>query len=566
MRQVLGATLVAMLGLSIHVVGCANGNQASTMTGGGGTGAQGGAGDGGGGASGGTGGQACATEVCDGVDNDCDGEVDEGCDCLAGDTEACYSGPAGTEGVGPCKGGTRSCDPATNQFGPCTGEVLPAAAEVCDGLDNDCNGVVDDGIPDLVCGVGACMATAPACVNGAPGTCVPNQPTQELCDGLDNDCDQLVDESFPQDGMTCDTGSQGICAAGIMKCVGSAPVCVANQTATDEACDGLDNDCDGVVDNNIPGTGGDCTTGAAGVCGPGKITCQGGVVDCFSIVPSSPETCDGLDNDCDGQTDENNPGGGGMCDTGQLGACAQGTLNCMAGTLKCTPNGQAQAEVCDGADNNCDGQVDEGNPGSGQACSCGGTTVCSGGQLFCQGCTKEVDCNNGLDDDGDGGVDCADSQCALGCNPNVPQCGAGERLLVLSSADVPKAISDNATVTSTMAFSEVGVVKRVVVQLSITHTWDGDLSLTLKSPGNVSVDLSSGNGSSGDNYTGTIFNDGCTPVTGGSPPYAGCYGPEQPLSAFMNKPLNGAWSLQVADGAVGDTGQLTSWTLAMCVQ
>jgi len=567
MRHLLDATLVAMMGFSLHLVGCANATQPDLTTGGGGSTSDGGGGaGGGGGGTGGTGGSDCVAEVCDGADNDCDGEVDEGCECLPGDTEACYTGPMGTENVGLCKGGTRACDPATNKFGPCTGEVLPAAAEACDGKDENCNGQIDDGLADLVCGIGACAATAPACVNGLPGTCVPGQPTQEICDGLDNDCDQLTDEAFPQDGMACDSGLLGICMAGIMKCVSSMPVCVPNQMAVEELCDDLDNDCDGTVDNNIAGTGGDCSTGAPGVCGPGKITCQGGQVDCFSVVPASPEICDGLDNDCDGMADENNPEGGGACSTGQLGACAQGTLNCISGALTCTPNAQAQPEVCDGTDNNCDGQSDEGNPGAGQACSCGGSTVCTGGQLFCQGCNKEVDCNNNLDDDADGQADCADSQCALGCAPQVGPCGVGEKLLVLSSTDVPKFISDNVTIQSTMAFSEVGLVKRVVLQLNITHTYTGDLDISLKSPMNTSVDLTSDNGGGGDNLTNTIFNDGCTPITGGTPPYAGCYGPEVSLSTFLNQPINGTWTLVVADDAGGDTGSLSSWSLAMCVQ
>jgi hypothetical protein len=305
MRHVLRSTLVALIGFSFQL-GCATHSQppdpATGGTGGSSTGGEGGA-DGGGGA-GGTGGSDCVAEVCDGADNDCDGEVDEGCECLEGDTESCYSGPMGTDGVGTCVAGVRTCDPATNTFGPCVGEVLPADAEACDGLDENCNGQVDDGLPDLMCGIGACAAVAPACVNGQPGTCTAGMPTQEVCDGIDNNCNQLVDETFPGSGMVCDSGQLGICAAGVMQCVNAAPLCVPDKMAVNEECDDLDNDCNGVVDDNIPGTGGACSTGAFGVCAAGTISCQGGMVDCFSVVPSSPEICDGLDNDCNGEVDE----------------------------------------------------------------------------------------------------------------------------------------------------------------------------------------------------------------------------------------------------------------------
>ncbi len=77
------------------------------------------------------------------------------------------------------------------------------------------------------------------------------------------------------------------------------------------------------------------------------------------INPGAPELCDGLDNNCNGQTDEGNPGGGGWCDTGLLGVCRDGTLQCQAGTLVCVQNTPPGPEVCDGLDNDCDGQTDE---------------------------------------------------------------------------------------------------------------------------------------------------------------------------------------------------------------
>ena len=84
-----------------------------------------------------------------------------------------------------------------------------------------------------------------------------------------------------------------------------------------------------------------------------------GALTCVQNIQPSPETCNGLDDDCDGAVDEGNPGGGGACNTGLLGVCAAGTQHCQSGALQCIQNVPAGTEICNGLDDDCDGAVDE---------------------------------------------------------------------------------------------------------------------------------------------------------------------------------------------------------------
>jgi hypothetical protein len=429
------------------------------------------------------------TEACEGTDDDCDGAVDEDCACLNGDTQSCYSGPMGTQGMGTCAGGTQTCQGGA--WGPCEGETTPAA-EACDGLDSDCDGQVDDGDPG---GGAACMTGAPgvcaagttacvagqvvcnqtavaspeacdgldnncngqvddgdpgggiACMTGLPGVCAAgvtacqggsvtcSQTTAvsaEACDNLDNNCNGQADEGNPGGGVACTTGLQGACSAGTTACVSGAVACNQNTAASAEACDNVDNNCNGQTDEGNPGGGAACMTGLQGVCSAGTTACQGGSVACAQNVAASPEACDNLDNNCNGQVDEQNPGGGVACATGLPGVCAAGTTACQNGSVSCVQSAPASAEVCDAVDNDCDGQVDEGNPGGGGACVTGQQGICSAGTLSCQGgslvCQPNAQpsvevCGDALDNDCDGQV-----------NDGCPACNTS--VLVLSDNNV----------------------------------------------------------------------------------------------------------------------------------
>ncbi len=134
------------------------------------------------------------------------------------------------------------------------------------------------------------------------------------CDD-DNECTE--DNCIPTTGvcehppiMTTETITcgQGECFREVPKCIeGEENVCVPGEPAPEEVCDGLDNDCDGETDNNIPGVGSDCRiTSLKGVCADGVLACEEAELFCKQINYPSAEVCDGLDNDCDGETDPPN--------------------------------------------------------------------------------------------------------------------------------------------------------------------------------------------------------------------------------------------------------------------
>ncbi len=350
------------------------------------------------------------TERCDGIDNDCDGQVDEAFTDL---NTAC------TVGVGDCsRTGVKVC--LGNGSGT-TCSVTPGTptTEVCDGHDNDCDGQIDDspsdaGQPCNTGQLGTCAAGTRQCQGGAL-QCVRNTgPSGERCNGLDDDCDGSVDETFADLGGTCSVGIGDCARTGVKVCLGdgSGTTCGATPGApATEICDGHDNDCDGQIDDGNPGGGGSCTTGQQGVCSAGTMQCQSGGLVCVRNVNPTSETCNGVDDNCNGAVDEGT--GGGSCTTGLPGVCAEGTRQCQGGTLLCVANA-AVPEICDGQDNDCDGAIDEGNPGGGAACTTGESGVCAAGTMRCEEgtltCVRDVEpsgelCGTGLDEDCNGQTD-----------------------------------------------------------------------------------------------------------------------------------------------------------------
>jgi len=310
-----------------------------------------------------------APEPCDGLDNDCNGVADDPHpdfdldglkDCIDSDDD-------------------NDADPDLSDCAPFDNAIHAGAQEKCNAKDDDCNGQTDEGFGSVTCGLGFCKHTVDLCKNGQVQYCNPFQgATPEKCDGQDNDCNGQIDDGF-------DTG--GACLLGVGQCAdegvfvcspdGKKVVCDAEAGKPQtELCDGKDNNCDGKTDEPFA-LGAACTVGVGECVKAGDTVCgPDGLSAVCSAKPGNPvpELCDGKDNNCDGKTDETWDDKGGPCLAGKGECQALGIYVCNQAQTDIECNAvpaQPLPELCDGKDNNCDGEVDEEWPEKGVACSDG---------------------------------------------------------------------------------------------------------------------------------------------------------------------------------------------------
>lgn len=303
-------------------------------------------------------------ELCNGKDDNCDGQIDEGFQKVG---TAC-DGPQDTDA---CKDGVVVCSP-DGSLAVCE-DGADGKVELCNGLDDDCDTQTDEDFAKLgqPCeGVECKAAGVYVCSADQKGVeCEKGDPPDEVCNGKDDDCDGNVDEDYSMVGKGCAVGVGACRKLGKLTCSEGYLSCDAEPgtPAGKEVCGNLiDENCNGIYDEGCacePGTFLPCGTDV-GACTSGVLPClESGVFFdlCVDAILPGLEICDGQDNDCDGSVDEE-------CEceaddsrecAADAGLCTSGTQHCVDGTWGlCEVNNIAADENCDGVDNDCDGAVD----------------------------------------------------------------------------------------------------------------------------------------------------------------------------------------------------------------
>jgi hypothetical protein len=402
----------------------------------------------GGGSTAGTGGEDGGADSSPGIETGaCPEEAEE---------RPCYPDRAPGAGEGPCKHGTQRC--IDSEWSDCDGDVAPST-ELCNDVDDDCNGTKDDIDPVASCMTGQeglCGAGTESCEGGRTRCASMNEPEAEACNGEDDDCDGQADEGtalpcYPDDVTGCtenDDGSftcVGQCATGVQDCAGGAqgecggatvPTgddgCTASgDTAYDDDCDGIiDDDCDCTNGDTQPCYGGAESTLSVAPCAAGTQTCVAQKFGpCMGDRVPEQETCenDGVDDDCDGQSDEIPNRGMACTDEAMEGVCHFGEYDCEDGAFGCkTP--ASSTEQCNGLDDDCDGARDNGFLLLSDALNCGacgeecsGELTCCGGQ--CVDVTADEDHCGACGDPCGGGATCCDGTC-VDTDMHADHCGA----------------------------------------------------------------------------------------------------------------------------------------------
>jgi len=420
-------------------------------------------------------------EVCNGVDDDCNGKTDaaDGGAMLENDQPFCEKQQGvclnAKKTLAFCTGGKwKPCNDAIYRYwAPAYEPVEPSD---CDAQDNDCDGSVDEAYVPVTttCGQGACAAAgATSCVAGQVlDSCVIGAPLAAddvTCDGVDDDCSGAADEDYvPVTSCflpgVCEAGNVASgCVAGLeLGCVAGVPL-----AGDDVTCDGVDDDCSGAADEDYVPV---ISCFLPGACAIGNVAsgCSAGVeIACTAGQPLALDdaTCDGVDDDCDGSADEEFATHATTCGVGSCAAV--GTATCEAGVAldTCVP-GTPGDETCDGTDDNCDGVTDEGfadtdgdlvadcvdpdddDDGDPDETDCAplDPAVFAGQLEACNG--LDDNCTGGIDEgfadvNGDGVPDCEAVDTDLDGDPDVSDCAPTDPTVFTGQDEACNGIDDN---------------------------------------------------------------------------------------------------------------------------